>query len=87
MIRAQNSCESLFVGDRVQFEKDCIHVQSTVDDFLSWTTSNDNNTLSADHPLKQYSNEEYFAYADYMQLPELFENDPHPLLDVCRLIL
>jgi len=77
---------SIFIlGDRVQFEKDCIHIQSTINDFLSWTTSIDNNsTLSNDHPLNQYSNKEYFAYADYMHLPELFENEQqqHPLLNV-----
>ncbi|CAF1308391.1 unnamed protein product, partial [Adineta steineri] len=69
-------------GDRVQFEKDCIHIQSTVDDFLSWTTSTDNNSLSNDHPFSQYPNKEYFAYADYMRLPELFGNDQHPLIDM-----
>ncbi|CAF4207556.1 unnamed protein product [Adineta steineri] len=71
-----------FFGDRVQFEKDCIHIQSTVDDFLSWTTSTDNNSLSNDHPFSQYPNKEYFAYADYMHLPELFGNDQHPLIDM-----
>ncbi|CAF3715620.1 unnamed protein product [Rotaria sp. Silwood1] len=75
--------KSLF-GDRVQFEKDCIHIQSTVDDFLSWTTSIDNNSLPIDHPLKQYSNKEYFAYADYMHLPELFENESHPLINMIK---
>jgi len=76
---------SIFIlGDRVQFEKDCIHIQSTIDDFLSWTISIDNEILSNDHPLRQYSNKEYFAYADYMHLLELFENEQHPLLNVCN---
>ncbi|CAF3734011.1 unnamed protein product [Rotaria sordida] len=74
--------KSLF-GDRVQFEKDCIHIQSTIDDFLCWTTSIDNNnSLPINHPLNQYSNKEYFAYADYMHLPEIFENDQHPLINM-----
>ncbi|CAF4191489.1 unnamed protein product [Rotaria sp. Silwood2] len=75
--------KSLF-GDRVQFEKDCIHIQSTVDDFLCWTTSINNDSLPIDHPLKQYSNKEYFAYADYMHIPELFENDQHPLINMIK---
>jgi hypothetical protein len=57
-----------------------------MNDFLSWTNSIDENILSINHPLKEYSNKEYFAYADYMHLPELFSNEPHPLIDVCRLI-
>jgi hypothetical protein len=69
------------IGDRVQFEKDCRHIQSTISDFLAWT----NRTLSNDHPLNEYSNEEYFAYADYMHLPELFGIDEHPLINVCIL--
>ncbi len=70
----------IFIGDRVQFEKDCQHIQSTINDFLAWT----NQTVSNDdNPLHEYSNEEYFAYADYMHLPELFENDEHPLINVC----
>lgn len=71
-----------YLGDRVQFEKDCNHIQSTLNDFLSWINSTDNHTLSADHPLHEYSNQEYFAYADYMHLPELFENESHPLINV-----
>ncbi|CAF3339253.1 unnamed protein product [Rotaria socialis] len=74
-----------FFGDRVQFEKDCNHIQATINDFLSWTTSIDNNSLPIDHPLYQYSNKEYFAYADYMHLPELFENDDqHPLIHMIK---
>jgi len=53
-----------------------------MNDFLSWANSIDNHTLSNDHPLSQYSNKEYFAYADYMHLPELFENEQHPLINV-----
>ncbi len=67
------------LGDRVQYEKDCQHIQSTVQDFLAWI----NHTLSKEHPLNEYSNEEYFAYADYMHLPELFGDDEHPLINVC----
>ncbi len=74
------------IGHRVQFEKDCIHIQLTTNDFLLWANSIDNNILSTNHPLKEYSNKEYFAYADYMHLPELFENNQHPLIDVCILI-
>jgi len=58
-----------------------------MNDFLSWTTTSiDNTILSNNHPLKPYSNKEYFAYADYMHLPELFENEQqqHPLLNVCN---
>ena len=67
-----------FVGNRVQFEKDCGHIQSTMKDFLAWI----NHTLVEDHPLKEYSTEEYFAYADYMHLPELLGDDGHPLINV-----
>jgi hypothetical protein len=49
-----------------------------MNDFLSWT----NHTLSDNHPFTQYSNEDYFAYADYMHLPELFGDDQHPLINV-----
>lgn len=73
----------VLLGDRVQFEKDCIHIKSTLNDFLSWTNSTDNLVLSNDHPLREYSNKEYFAYADYMHLPELFENEEHSLINVC----
>lgn len=75
------------IGDRVQFEKDCAHIQSTVYDFLHWATSDNNLSLARDHPLRHYSNREYFAYADYMHLVELFENDEqHPLINVCIFI-
>lgn len=73
----------LIQGDRVQFEKDCQHIQSTIDDFLLWI----NRTLTdSDHPLSNYSIDEFFAYADYMHLPELFGDEQHPLIDVNKQI-
>ncbi|UJR21788.1 hypothetical protein I4U23_024863 [Adineta vaga] len=71
-----------FFDDRVQFEKDCHHIQSTVNDFLCWTLTNDSSSLPLHHPFKQYSNQDYFAYADYMHLPELFGDDQHALIDM-----
>ena len=82
-IRAQwrvSNGPRFFLGDRVQFEKDCSHIQSTVQDFLSW--ANDEGSLPDAHPLKAYSNQEHFAYADYMHLPELLDNDQDPLMRV-----
>ena len=57
-------------------------------DFLLWTNSTDENLLPDGHPLKNYSSKEYFAYADYMHLPELFdENKEDPLIHVGRSLI
>ncbi|CAF0719944.1 unnamed protein product [Adineta ricciae] len=71
-----------FFGNRVQFEKDCSHIQSTINDFLHWTTTNDCKSFPIDHPLHKYPVEDYFAYADYMHLPELFGDEQHALINM-----
>ena len=72
-----------FLGDRVQFEKDCIHVQATMQDFLAWTNRNiDQNNAN---PLKHVCPEQYFAYADYMHLPEILDDGQDPLIKVIHL--
>ena len=52
-------------------------------DFLLWSNATDETVLPEDHPLKNYSSKEYFAYADYMHLPELLdESKEDPLIHV-----
>lgn len=62
-------------GDRVQFEKDCDHRTLTMNEFLRWVQGEDGTTL------QEYSRDEYFAYADYMHLPELFGEDKDAAVD------
>ena len=63
-------------GDRVQFEKDCAHLTLTMNEFLRWVHGEDHTALN------DYSREEFFAYADYMHLPELFGEENDPLIEV-----
>lgn len=70
---------SIFQADRVQFEKDCLHVEATLDEFLDW---NENRTLSNENPFKLISNETFFAYGDYIHLAELLNESDERLFKV-----
>ncbi|CAF0759195.1 unnamed protein product [Didymodactylos carnosus] len=62
------------IDSGIQFEKDCHHIQATVEDFIQWNNNNDQ-ILVDNNEFSNYSNKDYFAYADYMHFRELFADD------------
>ncbi|XP_067300341.1 HSPB1-associated protein 1 homolog isoform X2 [Pseudorasbora parva] len=61
------------------FETECSYIEATVKEFLSWTA---NEGESLDGPFSDYHFKEFWAYADYKYIAQLFEDKPAIFQDV-----
>jgi len=55
------------------FETECSYIEATVKEFLSWTA---NEGESLDGPFSDYHCKEFWAYADYKYIAQLFQDKP-----------
>lgn len=69
-----------FILDKTQFENECEYVEAEVSEFIDWlsraerSSSNKRAKLEKGHAFERfYSNEEFWAYADYKYMIELLD--------------
>ncbi|TRY84856.1 hypothetical protein DNTS_002292 [Danionella cerebrum] len=62
-----------------QFETECSYIEATIKEFLSWTACDGE---VATGPFHDYHSREYWAYADYKYIAQLFQDKPAMFQDV-----
>ncbi|XP_016144035.1 HSPB1-associated protein 1 homolog [Sinocyclocheilus grahami] len=61
------------------FETECFYIEATIKEFLSWTASEDEALVG---PFSDYHCKEFWAYADYKYIAQLFQDKPAMIQDV-----
>ncbi|XP_059418249.1 HSPB1-associated protein 1 homolog [Carassius carassius] len=61
------------------FETECSYIEATIKEFLSWTAKEDE---SLGGPFADYHCKEFWAYADYRYIAQLFQDKPAMFQDV-----
>ncbi|XP_073702408.1 HSPB1-associated protein 1 homolog [Garra rufa] len=61
------------------FETECSYIEATIKEFLSWTANEDESLAG---PFSDYHCKEFWAYADYKYIAQLFEDKPTMFKDV-----
>ncbi|XP_051998421.1 HSPB1-associated protein 1 homolog [Xyrauchen texanus] len=61
------------------FETDCSYIDATLKEFLCWTAKDGESNVG---PFSAYHNKEFWAYADYKYIAQLFQDKPAMFKDV-----
>ncbi|XP_043105340.1 HSPB1-associated protein 1 homolog [Puntigrus tetrazona] len=61
------------------FETECFYIEATIKEFLSWTANEDESLVG---PFSDYHCKEFWAYADYKYIAQLFQDKPAKFQDV-----
>uniref|UniRef100_A0A9R1SEK6 Hspb associated protein 1 n=2 Tax=Cyprinus carpio TaxID=7962 RepID=A0A9R1SEK6_CYPCA len=61
------------------FETECSYIEATINEFLSWTACEDKSLVG---PFSDYHCKEFWAYADYKYIAQLFQDKPAMFQDV-----
>lgn len=80
----------------IQFENQCEYEEATMNEFLEWISSGDENKEISNKkqklndsnmgPFEQYNSDEYWAYADYKYMVELLKADSKTIDDSVKKI-
>ncbi len=65
-------CFALFAPAPL-FETECFYIEATIKEFLSWTANEDESLVG---PFSDYHCKEFWAYADYKYIAQLFQDKP-----------
>lgn len=71
----------------VQFETDCDYIEASVTDFQNWINHQSppsNTQCKKGQSLSNFKEEDYWAYADYKYMKDLFRTEPN-LCNVSKL--
>lgn len=55
------------------FETECSYVEATLEEFQSWTGIDGESSVG---PFSDYHSKEFWAYADYKYIAQLFQDKP-----------
>uniref|UniRef100_A0A8C2JKN3 Hspb associated protein 1 n=1 Tax=Cyprinus carpio TaxID=7962 RepID=A0A8C2JKN3_CYPCA len=61
------------------FETECSYIEATINEFLSWTACEDKSLVG---PFSDYHCKEFWAYADYKYIAQLFQDKPAMFQDM-----